>query len=83
MSLVLLEGVCLTTAGALTGAALGSAGLFWMCYHTRMRGFVQFELHAGMIALVCGAALGMGLLASFYPAWRASRLNTIDAIRRE
>lgn len=30
-----------------------------------------------------GLALVLGLVASLYPAWRASRLTPMDALRRE
>ena len=58
-------------------------GLLAVCHYSRMRGMVEFEFNGRMVASVCAAAIAMGLMASIYPAWRAARLNTIDAIRSE
>ena len=35
------------------------------------------------IVLALGVAAGTGIFFGFYPAWRASRLNPIDALRYE
>jgi ABC-type antimicrobial peptide transport system permease subunit len=34
-------------------------------------------------AISLGVALATGLLAGFMPAWRAARLNPVDALRAE
>jgi len=37
----------------------------------------------GDIALICGSALLICLLAGFAPAWTAGRLQPVDALRHE
>ncbi|HEY0196142.1 MAG TPA: FtsX-like permease family protein [Methanobacterium sp.] len=40
-------------------------------------------LPAWLIAGVLGGATGLSVLAGLYPAWRASRLNVVEALRNE
>jgi len=35
------------------------------------------------LALIWAFTLAVSLIAGFYPAWRASRLNPVEALRRE
>ena len=41
------------------------------------------ELHWGDVGLIAGVALALSLLASIYPAWRASRVQPAEALRYE
>ena len=36
-----------------------------------------------IVILAVSVAAGIGLFFGFYPAWQASRLNPIDALRSE
>jgi len=35
------------------------------------------------VAVVVGVSLSMGVLATFYPAWRAAKVPPADALRYE
>jgi lipoprotein-releasing system permease protein len=37
----------------------------------------------GDIAIICGGSLVICLIAAFVPAWHASRLNPVEALRNE
>ncbi|MGF1659338.1 MAG: lipoprotein-releasing ABC transporter permease subunit [Rubrimonas sp.] len=44
---------------------------------------IPAELRAGDLAATVAMALGLSFLATFYPAWRAARLDPVEALRRE
>jgi lipoprotein-releasing system permease protein len=87
----LAEGLWIGVLGTLSGAALGSALIFVLQRYpfVRLPGDVYFietlPVHpeAGDFAAVILAALVLCLAAAWYPAWRASKLDPIEAIRQQ
>jgi len=85
------EGLWIGLLGTLTGAGLGSALIFVLQRYpfVRLPGDVYFietlpvRPEAGDFAAVILAALVLCLAAAWYPAWRASQLDPIEAIRRQ
>jgi putative ABC transport system permease protein len=82
----LVESIMLSTLGGLLGLALGiaaSAGITALI--NSLSSGTEWELvislPAAGIAIAFAAAVGM--FFGFYPAWRASRLDPIDALRYE
>jgi putative ABC transport system permease protein len=73
----LLEAVLLSLVGGLVGLALGFVG-------TRFRiDGVLPVIAPYSVFLALGVALVVGVLAGFYPAYRAASLRPIDALRYE
>ncbi|MBI5584537.1 MAG: ABC transporter permease [Deltaproteobacteria bacterium] len=75
----LIEAVVLCLLGGALGIALGrgsseiiSSALRW-----------PMAASLGAISAAVGVSVGVGLVFGFYPAWKASRLNPIDALRHE
>lgn len=87
----LLQGLIVGVLGILFGLAIG----FFLCWS--LRTWFPINLPAGVygisrlpvlirgqtVAIIVGAALGICLLASLIPAWRASRLEPTEALRYE
>ncbi|MFA5164791.1 MAG: ABC transporter permease [Candidatus Omnitrophota bacterium] len=77
------------------GTALGVAGGLGLGYLLEKYQFIKLpkdtyyidrfpvDIQAGDVAAIVIAALVVSLLACVYPAWQASRLNTVDALRYE
>ena len=75
----LSEAIFLTFAGGIIGVALG-----WVVSSVVDRmGLMTTVVSADIVILAVSVSVGIGLFFGFYPAWRASRLNPIEALRYE
>jgi len=81
----LIEAIFLTFVGGIIGVVVG-----WVVSHfiptiTSQMGLGQMTtlVSADIVILAVSVSVGIGLFFGFYPAWNASRLNPIDALRSE
>ncbi len=75
----LIEAVFLTFTGGIIGVILG-----WVVSLVVDRmGLMTTVVTADIVILAVSVSVGIGLFFGFYPAWNASRLNPIDALRAE
>jgi len=75
----LFEAILLTTIGGVIGISLG---IFLSQFiGSIIKIPVAFSLLAALIGFLF--SLGIGIIAGFYPALKASRLNPIEALRYE
>lgn len=82
LMLVMLEGLVIATLGGIVGVGFGYAETLVARDYLHMEGLsgsINWMRSGQALAL----AFVIGLLASLYPAWRASRLTPIDALRQE
>jgi putative ABC transport system permease protein len=88
----LVEAVVQTTLGGLCGAFLGIVAVFtlpaawdlvrnWGWFASDMG--LPAKLHVGAIFLSLGVSILVGMVFGLYPAWRAARLDPIEALRHE
>ena len=75
----LVESIVLSGIGGLLGTALGGGGAVLLA--NRFHWPVVVSTDAILVAVVFSAAVGV--VFGFYPAWRASRLDPIEALRYE
>jgi ABC-type antimicrobial peptide transport system permease subunit len=66
-------------AGVLAGVALGSG----LNLTRTVQGFLRLEYTPGLFAQAVGTALLLGVVGGVYPAWWASRLRPVEALRYE
>jgi len=74
---VLAEVMVVTVMGAALGLALGRALTGTVAYLMQMPAVVS----PAIAAIATGTALAVGFVAGLYPAWRASRLEPVEALR--
>ena len=75
----LTEAALLTLAGGIIGIALG----WGLSYFVSSMGLIPTVVAADIVILAVSVSVGIGLFFGFYPAWQASRLNPIEALRSE
>ena len=75
----LIEAAFLTLFGGIIGVIIG-----WVVsYFVNRTGLMTTVVSADIVILAVSVSVGIGLFFGFYPAWNASRLNPIDALRSE
>jgi putative ABC transport system permease protein len=79
MGLFLVEAGLLGAVGALLGVPLG----LLVGYGATRYAEVSFALAPGWMALAVVVGVLVGVVAGLYPAWRAARVDPIDALRYE
>ncbi len=75
----LTEAVVLSLSGGAMGIGLGRACSYLVAYFLHWR--TEISLPAIIAAVIVSA--GVGIIFGFYPAWKASRLDPIEALRYE
>lgn len=99
MRIFIIQGAVIGVFGTLTGTALGIFGalnisgfISWLesaLGHQFLSADVYFisylpsQLQFQDVLIISGAGLAMSLLATIYPAWRASRVEPAEALRYE
>lgn len=75
----LIEAVLLCLAGGLFGILLGRGSSYLV------RQILKWPTELSVAAIVAAVAVsaGVGIVFGYYPAWKASRLDPIDALRYE
>ncbi|MEZ0231051.1 MAG: ABC transporter permease [Planctomycetota bacterium] len=75
----LVEAVSLSAMGGLAGVALGSAGALGVASMLRWPTLIS----PVAVAIAIGFSAAVGVIFGLYPAWRASKLDPIEALRYE
>ena len=75
----LIEAVTLSVIGGMVGIALGMITAKVIAYTTGWPTVTPFA----WIGIACVSSAAIGIISGFYPAWKASRLDPIEALRYE
>jgi len=81
--MILEESILVCLAGGVLGVALGWISLYAIARQTVLMGADTGNLTPGLLLQAFSIVLIMGLAAGLYPAWRASRLQPVEALRYE
>lgn len=79
-TMVILEALAITLTGGIVGAL--AAKLLLESKNFRLAFFPPLSVHWGTIALAIGVAAALGIVSGLIPAWQASRLKIVDALRK-
>ncbi|MBP1694631.1 MAG: transporter permease [Chloroflexi bacterium] len=81
--MILGETLLVCLGGGILGIALGWLALVWLSNRTVFMGLVSTNISSGLILQAGVVVLTLGLLGGLYPAWRAARLQPVEALRYE
>jgi putative ABC transport system permease protein len=77
------ESAIIAVFGTLLGSAVGLLGGWGFITALSDEGFTEFRIPYGQVIAVVLIAAAAGIVAALLPAWRASRMNVLDAIHTE
>ena len=79
MQLFLVEALLLCVIGALLGVVVGVG----LGYAGVTAAGWPMAIPLDWIAVVAGVGIAVGAISGLYPAWRAARVDPIEALRQE
>jgi ABC-type lipoprotein release transport system permease subunit len=83
LQMVLHESLALSLLGGAAGLVTGVAFIGLLNADPIMAGFVHARFSAGLFFQALLTALVLGAVGGVYPAWRASRMRPVEALRYE
>jgi len=81
--MIVIEGILIAAVGSALGVVLGLGALRAIACVPLLRGLLEPAAGIRLVLETAGAALLIGVVGSLYPAWRALRMNPVDALRHE
>ena len=94
--LIVTESLLLAVVGAVFGGLMGGALTYLLCAHGLDLGYGEFDMggivfpetikglfRADRAAMVLVSLMVVTVLASLWPAWRAARLQPVQAMRAD
>jgi len=81
--MILRESVALSLLGGVAGLVAGVVAGELLSAIPFMAGFVRARFSLGLFAQALVTALALGVVGGLYPAWRATRLRPVEALRYE
>jgi putative ABC transport system permease protein len=82
MLALVIEGFILSAFGSMVGIVFGVAGSKFLSAIPSIGRYVAVEPTIQLIVVTALAAVVLGVLGSFYPAWEATRASPAEALER-
>ncbi|HEX7533414.1 MAG TPA: ABC transporter permease [Methyloceanibacter sp.] len=82
MGALMIEGFLLSAVGSVVGVALGMAGSRLLSAVPAIGRYIAVRPTPGLILATAVAAIALGILGSFYPAFMATRASPAEALER-
>lgn len=83
LRMILIESIFLSLGGALMGIVLGVGIVYGVTQLPGARAFISPAIDPNAYVIAIAIALLLGLLGGAYPAYRASRMSPLEALRYE
>jgi ABC-type lipoprotein release transport system permease subunit len=83
LGMIVRESVVLSMMGGLAGVLAGIGLGYALNLIPTVQGFLRLEYTPGLFAQAIGTAMLLGIVGGTYPAWWASRLRPVEALRYE
>jgi ABC-type antimicrobial peptide transport system permease subunit len=83
LTMILGESLLVCLAGGLLGLAIGWLSIYAISQSIVLFGATTVNIRPGLIGQALVVVLVLGLVGGLYPAWRASRLQPVEALRYE
>jgi ABC-type antimicrobial peptide transport system permease subunit len=81
--MIVRESIALSLLGSVAGVTVGVLLGWGLNLVPAIQGFVRLRYSPDLFTQALGTALVLGVLGGVYPAWRASRLQPVEALRYE
>jgi len=83
MLMILGEAILVSLAGGLLGLAIGWGLLYLLSSEMVVLGLVSTDVRPGLLLQAFVVVFLLGITGGFYPAWRAARMQPVEALRYE
>jgi len=83
LRMIVRESVVLSLLGGVAGVVTGVVLGLLINQLPVVEGFLRLEYHPELFLQAVGTAVTLGVVGGIYPAWRATRLHPVEALRYE